>query len=83
MSVTPFFVSVLVCILCALVIRVYDRTLAVPIRKMKPAWKLGTYAVILIVTVLVLVYVYPKLDVYPNIWNNYLLDDLKGAGGIL
>ncbi len=83
MSVTPFFVSVLVCILCALVIRVYDRTLAVPIRKMKPAWKLGTYAVILIVTVLVLVYVYPKLDVYPNIWNNYLLDDLKGTGGIL
>lgn len=82
-SVAPFFVAVLVCVLCALVIRVYDRTLAGPIQKMKPPYKLGIYAVILLVTVLVLVYVYPKLDVYPNIWNDYLLDDLKGTGGVL
>ena len=61
----------------------FDRTLAGPIQKMKPPYKLGIYAVILLVTVLVLVYVYPKLDVYPNIWNNYLLDDLKGTGGVL
>ena len=83
MDILPFFVSILVSILCALVIRVYDGTLAGPIRKMNPAAKLGIYAAILLATVLVLVFVYPKLDVYPNIWNNYLLDDLKGAGGVL
>ena len=83
MDIMPFFVSVLVCILCALVIRIYDGTLARPVQKMNPAAKLGIYAVILLASVLVLVFVYPKLDVYPNIWNNYLLDDLKGAGGVL
>ena len=44
---------------------------------------LGMYAVYFILTIVVLAYVYPKLDVYPNIWNNYLLDDLKGIGGML
>ena len=82
-SIAPFFVAVIISILCALIIVVYDRTLATPIRKMYLPAKLGTYVLILLATVLVLIYVYPKLDVYPNIWNNYLLDNLKGIGGAL
>ena len=83
MSVTPFFVSILVCILCALIIPVYEKTLAGPIQKMNPVPKLGIYALILLATVLVLVYVYPKLDVYPNIWNDYLFDAIKRPGGVM
>ena len=81
--VLPFFVAVLVAVLCALISRVYESTLAGPIRKMYPPAKLAVYALIWAVSIAVLIWVYPKLDVYPNIWNNYLLDDLKGIGGVL
>ena len=82
-DILPFFVAVLISILCALVIKVYDATIAKPIQHTKPVTKLIVYAVIFVATIAVLIYVYPKLDVYPNIWNNYLLDDLKGPGGVL
>ena len=79
----PFVVSVLVCVLCALIIPIYEKTLAGPIRTMNPPAKLGIYALILLASVLVLVYVYPKLDVYPNIWNDYLFDAITGPSGAM
>lgn len=82
-DVLPFWVAVLICVACPLLIKAYDRTLAKTIQNRKPAVVLGMYAVYFILTIVVLAYVYPKLDVYPNIWNNYLLDDLKGIGGVL
>ena len=82
-AMKPFFVSLLIIALCAVIIRIYDATLTPAIQRMKPAARLGTYVLFWALTIAVLVYVYPKLDVYPNIWNNYLLDDLKGPGGVL
>ena len=48
----------------------------------KPVTKLCVYAAVWILTFLIVAYVYPKLDVFPNIWNNYLLDEV-GKGGVL
>ena len=82
-DILPFWIAVLIGILCALIIRIYDKTAGILMQKRKPAVILCCYAAYFILTVLVLLYVYPKLDVYPNIWNNYLLDEIKGIGGIL
>lgn len=69
--------------MCYWIIKIYDATIARPIQKMNPVLKLGTYVLILAASAIVLIRVYPQLDVYPNIWNNYLLDALKGPGGMM
>ncbi|MBP3880299.1 MAG: DUF1624 domain-containing protein [Lachnospiraceae bacterium] len=80
---TPFLVSVGVFILCWVIIQIYSATLATPIQKMKPALKLGTYVLIFAASILVVIYVYPKLDVYPTIWNGYLISQVTGPGGMM
>ena len=81
-EIAPFLVSVAITVLCVLVIGVYEKTLAGPVQHTKPVTKLCVYAAVWILTFLIVAYVYPKLDVFPNIWNNYLLDEV-GKGGVL
>ncbi len=83
MQIMPFFVSIAIVFMCYWIIKIYDATIARPIQKMNPVLKLGTYVLILAASAIVLIRVYPQLDVYPNIWNNYLLDALKGPGGMM
>ena len=33
------------------------------------------FALIWIISIIIIIYVYPKVDVYANIWNNYLDDE--------
>ncbi len=82
-SALPFLVSTLVCFACAAVIKIYQMTFESNIKNLDIRIKFAAYILMLVASILVLVYVYPKLDVYPNIWNNYLIDDIKGIGGIL
>ncbi len=83
LTIMPFIASILIVVFCAVIVQIYDRTLAAPIQNMKVGPKLGTYVLILAASAVVLIYVYPKLDVYPNIWNNYLIDNIIGKGDLL
>ena len=75
-EILPFVVALGVFILCWLIIKIYSATLATPIQKMKPAFKLGIYMLIFAASAAVVIYAYPKLDVYPTIWNGYLINDV-------
>ncbi len=79
----PFVVALGVFVLCWLIIKAYSATLATPIQKMNPAFKLGIYVLIFAASAAVVIYAYPKLDVYPTIWNGYLINDVIGPGGMM
>ena len=79
----PFVVALGVFVLCWLIIKIYSATLATPIQKMNPALKLGIYVLIFAASAAVVIYAYPKLDVYPTIWNGYLINDVIGPGGMM
>ena len=79
----PFVVALGVFVLCWLIIKAYSATLATPIQKMNPALKLGIYVLIFAASAAVVIYAYPKLDVYPTIWNGYLINDVIGPGGMM
>ena len=70
----PLAYGVIVIVLCYVLIECNERHFHFGISALKEKKRIIVYSMIWILTFAVVLYVYPRLTEYSNVWNNYLLD---------
>ena len=69
----PTFYAVFVEIACYFIIEWNERHLRFGIAKLKGRKRAIVFAAVWIATLVAVAYVYPRIDVFANVWNDYLL----------
>ena len=71
----PTLMAFMVLVLCKILIDMNDKYIHFTISTLKNPLRKIVFALIWIISIIIIIYVYPKVDVYANIWNNYLDDE--------
>jgi len=71
---TPLFYYFLVIFLTYLVIELNEKKLHIHFKDLKGKQKVAVYVIVWAVTVLVVIYAYPRITEYANVWNGYLIE---------
>ena len=71
--VLPTVYALIVIVLCYLIIDINEKHLHFHLVTLKQPKKGIVFAVIWIVTILIMIYAYPRVSTYATMWNNYLI----------
>ena len=68
----PTGMAIMVIIFCRVLIDINDKYINFTITTLKNPMRNVIFSLIWIITIISVIYIYPKLDVYATLWNNYL-----------
>jgi len=71
----PTLYAFMVFIFCWILININDKYIHFTITTLKYPKRNFVFALIWIATIIIVVYIYPKVEVYSSFWNNYLRDE--------
>ena len=70
----PTLLAIMILILCKITIDLNDKYIHFTITNLKNPLKNIVFSIIWIMTIISVIYIYPKVEVYATIWNNYLYE---------
>ena len=68
----PTLFSFIILFACRFLIDMNDKYIHFTIQTLKNPMRNYVYALIWIITIISVIYIYPKVEVYATMWNNYL-----------
>ncbi len=68
----PTLLNIMILIICKILIDMNDNYIHFTITTLKNPKKKIVFSLIWIITIISTIYIYPKVEIYANIWNNYL-----------
>jgi len=71
----PTLYAIILFFFCRILINMNDKYIHFTITTLKNPMRNYVFAFIWIMTAVSVIYIYPKVDIYANIWNNYLNED--------
>ena len=71
----PTLMAFMVLVLCKILIDMNDKYIHFTISTLKNPMRNIVFALIWIVTIISVIYIYPRIEVYATLWNDYLYED--------
>ncbi len=71
----PTLMAFVVLVLCKILIDMNDKYIHFTISTLKNPMRNIVFSLIWIVTIISVIYIYPKIEVYATLWNDYLYED--------
>ena len=70
----PTILAIMILIICRITIDINDKYIHFSIANLKNPLKNIVFSIIWILTIISVIYIYPKVEVYATIWNHYLFE---------
>ena len=70
----PTLLAIMVLVISRILININDKYIHFTIFSLKNPLRNFVFSLIWIITIISIIYIYPKVDVYATIWNNYLYE---------